>query len=434
VRRTESLTVRQVEVLQWIAEGCPDGVWQDFTYKTTALALASRGLVTVDRRRNHWSAALTEAGGFYLQHGRYPTDPTPAGESAADTAPGVDSFTADLLHQLVSGAGQVTVESPTQRQRARYRRAIHHLITSHEIPDGYVLRHHGRDQGDLTIRLVRAVDAATTEPALKVDVPHTDAEVSPEVRALVAGMRMAVTEPTMPRAMHILQAIANENTRRGWTLQVDPHDDRRFQITTPECSFDLALREELVDRDVPDDAVLDAAKYSWQRIPLQARKVGSGRLTLQLGQYYRARTWSDRRRWTLDDKLGAFFAELDARVAQATEERHRRDEDLLRRQKAWDAATLDAQRVYIIDLNRRRLQEHVNANSGHGGTATMPTHWMPSPTAVTIPRRRRPFARGGNGRSRKPTGSTRSTTPKTFGTWNPTRSRPRTARRSCPRE
>ena len=64
VRRNEPLTVRQVEVLQWISEGCPDGVWRDFTYKTTAYALASRGLVTVDRRRKQWSAALTDEGHF----------------------------------------------------------------------------------------------------------------------------------------------------------------------------------------------------------------------------------------------------------------------------------------------------------------------------------------------------------------------------------
>jgi hypothetical protein len=34
--------VRQVEVLPWIGEGCPDGVWRHSTYKTTAYALASR--------------------------------------------------------------------------------------------------------------------------------------------------------------------------------------------------------------------------------------------------------------------------------------------------------------------------------------------------------------------------------------------------------
>jgi hypothetical protein len=40
VSRTSPLNVRQVEVLKWIGEGCPDGVIKDFTYKTTAVAPA----------------------------------------------------------------------------------------------------------------------------------------------------------------------------------------------------------------------------------------------------------------------------------------------------------------------------------------------------------------------------------------------------------
>jgi hypothetical protein len=36
---------------------------------------------------------------------------------------------------------------------------IHRLITEHLIPEGFVLRHTGRNHGDLTIRLVRR-DAA----------------------------------------------------------------------------------------------------------------------------------------------------------------------------------------------------------------------------------------------------------------------------------
>ena len=41
----DPLNHRQVEVLRWISEGCPDDRWTDFTYKTTASALQSRRLV-----------------------------------------------------------------------------------------------------------------------------------------------------------------------------------------------------------------------------------------------------------------------------------------------------------------------------------------------------------------------------------------------------
>ena len=54
-----------LEVLQWVADGCPDGVWQDFAYKHTAYALAERRLMTVDQRRGSWRAAVTDGGRFY---------------------------------------------------------------------------------------------------------------------------------------------------------------------------------------------------------------------------------------------------------------------------------------------------------------------------------------------------------------------------------
>ncbi|CAN5378268.1 hypothetical protein BH10ACT9_BH10ACT9_41230 [soil metagenome] len=361
MRRNEPLTVRQVEVLQWIAEGCPEGVWRDFTNKTTAYALASRGFVTVDRRRKQWSATLTDDGQFYLAHGHPPSVRDPIGNThiASESDSETNDLASGLLAELVSAGGHVTVASPSEKQRARYRRAIHRLITEHRIPEGFVLRHTGRDRGDLIIQLLREVDNPRLQPPPKVAVPQTTGAVSDEVRALAAQVRMAVTEPTMERALRILQAIADECATRTWTLEQDPRDDRRFQISTAECSFEFGLREELVDRDIPDEDTLAASKYSWQRVPLQVRKVGSGRLTLQLGQYYRTRSWSDRSRWTLDDKLGALFAELDARVTEAAEQRRQREEELLRRQQAWDAAVLAAKRAYVFDLNQRRLRDQV---------------------------------------------------------------------------
>lgn len=38
---------RQLSVLQWVGAGCPAGVWDTNSYKTTCQALHNRGLVTV---------------------------------------------------------------------------------------------------------------------------------------------------------------------------------------------------------------------------------------------------------------------------------------------------------------------------------------------------------------------------------------------------
>ncbi len=63
---------RQRAILGWIADGCPERDWPDETHKHSARALATRGLVKVSRSSGRWSAALTEDGKYFHQHGKYP--------------------------------------------------------------------------------------------------------------------------------------------------------------------------------------------------------------------------------------------------------------------------------------------------------------------------------------------------------------------------
>lgn len=61
-------TERQMAVLQWIADGCPNGVMTDTTYKVSAYALEDRNLVRTQRRRKPWTAEITGAGKRLLAH------------------------------------------------------------------------------------------------------------------------------------------------------------------------------------------------------------------------------------------------------------------------------------------------------------------------------------------------------------------------------
>lgn len=66
------LNYRQLDVLRWINEGCPEGRWSDFTYKIVAIALQSRRLVSVSKRGGRWNATIEQAGLHYLEHGGFP--------------------------------------------------------------------------------------------------------------------------------------------------------------------------------------------------------------------------------------------------------------------------------------------------------------------------------------------------------------------------
>jgi excisionase family DNA binding protein len=75
VPRRQPLSDRQINVLRWIADGCPAREWPDESHKLTARALESRGLARVRRKGKLWHAILAEDGQYYLDHGRYPEPP-----------------------------------------------------------------------------------------------------------------------------------------------------------------------------------------------------------------------------------------------------------------------------------------------------------------------------------------------------------------------
>lgn len=62
------LTDAQFKVLQWINDGCPEGVFASWAHRTSARALASRGLARVKGHGANWTATIESAGTYYLVH------------------------------------------------------------------------------------------------------------------------------------------------------------------------------------------------------------------------------------------------------------------------------------------------------------------------------------------------------------------------------
>lgn len=320
----EPLTYRQSRVLAWVADGCPAGVWDDHTYKRSVYALADRGLVTVDRRRDSWSAQVTDDGRYYLEHRQYRTAPTrhKSGGSAsrgkgrnteAEVAP------ADLLAALESEDGVLTVSDPAPAVRASYRRAISRLTVEGAVPDGYVLHHTGRDRGDLVIRLLpREDDATRKDRPAPVPIPDSLASAHAAVRALrdERPELLDVTAPSRPRALLVLQATADE--------------------------------DELAE-----------AKYPWQRVRSTVQKVPSGRLVVRTGPSYSPAFWADRKRWSLADRLPDLFDHVEQTAQETIERQARQERERKERRQEWEQAKIQARRLYVEDLNRRRLDDQL---------------------------------------------------------------------------
>lgn len=364
-RRFTPLSPRQVEVLRWVAGGCADGVWPDSRYKVTVYALADRGLVTVSRRRDSWRAGITDQGRYYLDRGAYQDAQVPGpcrpGTSAAATPSSARPplVTAQSLLAELQSDGPVTVPDPPAAVRAVYRRAINRAITEGLVPDGYGLRHTGRDRGDLVIRLARLEDAPPRPQTLPpIPVPETLEACHDAVAALRDSTGLLdVSAAARSRALLIAKAIAGECSRRGYRFGLRDDGQPSFQINAGQERFCFTVTEELERREVADPDKLAAAKYPWQRIPSVVRQVPSGRLLLRLDSGYPSFYWADRQRWTLTHKLPEMFETIGRLAAARAARRQREEDECQQRRQAWDEAIERARQAYLDQLIRKRLRD-----------------------------------------------------------------------------
>ena len=359
-----------MKVLKWVVDGCPDGWWEDYTYKRTTYALEDRGLVTVDRRRDSWSATVTDDGRYYLEHGQYRPDPDgqrprpSAAEQHKKLRATVEPSAVDLIAELQAGDGVLTIPDPAPNTRAQYRRTISKVISEGAVPEGYLLRHTGRDRGDLVIRLISRYDAGQSEEKLpSISVPTTLETVDETVRTLrdERPELLDVADSSRERALLVLQAIAEECGRRGYEFSLRPDDAPTFQISMEGISSAFFMFEEYESRPVMNEFELKEAKYTWQRVRTTVQKIRSGRLVIQTGSRYSPTSWADRKRWSLADRLPGLFAYVEQATIETIEKRARDERERIERRQAWEQALDRAKQLYVTDLNRRRLDDQLAA-------------------------------------------------------------------------
>jgi hypothetical protein len=270
-----------------------------------------------------------------------------------------------LLADLASNGGALTIAHPPAAIRGAYRSAISRAVTEGLVPEGYGLRHTGRDRGDLVIRLARLQDEPRRpEPLPSIRVPE-DLRVCHEAVAALRGATrlLQVSDEARERALRITQAIATECGTRGYQFGLRDDGKPSFQVSIGQDAFEFALSEESENREITDPEKLAEAKYGWQRVPSVIRTVPSGRLVLRLGEGYGSVSWADRQRWTLDQKLPAVFQLISDRAKAQAQRRQQEKEERQRRRRAWEEAVPQAKQAYIEQLNRDRLHKQAARSS-----------------------------------------------------------------------
>ena len=122
------------------------------------------------------------------------------------------------------------------------------------------------------------------------------------------------------------------------------------------------LFEEQDTAPAPPPTKAELRRYAW-RLPPSTIKVPTGRLALRLEHNYRNRTWADRTRWRLEDRLTEVIDHVDSLSRAEIERQHEAHEKGLRDLEAWEAGAAAARHAYIAALNRRRMRNQA-ARSG----------------------------------------------------------------------
>lgn len=395
---------RQLEVLKWICDGCPDGVMAGTTHKTTAVALQGRRLVKVVKKGGVWRAEPTDAGRYFVKHGAYPAGhwaaSTPAlqegvaerhrrppqrprpprREAKVSGLRPVDQMIADLLE----AGGEMTVPVPTDCP-GYWERLVSSATRYAKVPDGKLLRiERGKTWDDRVIRL-EDPPAWMTAGLDPIPVSEQLRSPHPAVKALRDNReRLRLKRETRARALRILDALAKAAKVRGYEV-TQPKPDSGYRDAKGYLKVTINGHPNTVDLDELNDRVpheptatelREKERYSWKRIP-DYDYLPSGRLRLSIlrESVVRQDAFADTKTINLEDRLPMVLQELELRADVAEERARRQEQERQERQWQWehvrDEAIVQAREHYRAQALARQIERWRQANEVDAYVAAM---------------------------------------------------------------
>lgn len=335
------LKTHQLALLQRVGDG-PPVTSNEWTLATSVYALRNRKLVTTPRSRGAWTAEITPAGRFYLEHGDYPPSVPPQGSETEPTIskpnllhstksvqapPMVGMSGPELVDRLRAEGGEIVIVNPARGERHRWRRAIHDATSRRLAPSGQRITHTGRDKGNLIIRLAPIQERATRPRPAPVPVPERLGRAHPiiattrqrladykshvgmiDTRRGSGVLALKTSRALVPRIMRIANALFTAAELRGLTVAARP--DGLATIGAKGHNYLITMSEITQRRPYQHSkAEIDrCARYGYEPYP-RHQDVPTGHLQLVLPQSWGHRPalrwrWRDSSRWKVEDKLG----------------------------------------------------------------------------------------------------------------------------------
>lgn len=380
-RSADHLNEKQLRVLRWVEQGCPDGEYVDDNYghRITAKALAGRGLLRVEGHGTTWRATLTDLGVSRLAE----LGPSPA------TSPPLnqDSEVIRLLSRLQESDGRLDVS--VRQDELDYPKLVQRFNRSEHRPRGKQLKLSSPDW--------RNHDWFRLE---YVDWFWDNASV-PVVKTLSPGSRLGtlakafvdtpddqfVSKDSLPRAARILESIVRHATQAGIRC-IDPRavDERKrrnggnargwsghLELEAGSAVLRVQIREkpgsgsEKFDY-YPNGDFNRTAYNRVQRLPAWQRNrnhtfVPTGELELRItrpGFGFDKARFKDKRSAQLEQQLGRLFQELEVARLEAAARLQREREADEQRKLEWEAAMTRARVLHRAGQEEALLTEQAS--------------------------------------------------------------------------
>jgi hypothetical protein len=148
--------------------------------------------------------------------------------------------------------------------------------------------------------------------------------------------------------------LTDEALRRGYEVLAGVEKSSVVIVASGE-HLPFRLFEEQDTAPAPPPTKAELRRNPW-RLPPTTIKVPTGRLALRLDHYYRNRTWADRTRWRLEDRLTEVTEHVDSLARAEIERQREAHEKGLRDLEEWEAGAAAARDAYVAALNRRRMR------------------------------------------------------------------------------
>jgi len=381
----KTLTQAQLDLLQWIADGCPEGVVEGVSYRISAAALKRRGLVGIKGRGATWKATITKAGRDYLERAAQPDAEPPRQANVSVT----EQLIADV--QAAGGTLRVPQKRPGE-DGVDYWQRVQATKRLGKVPLGKELVIERLDWDELEIKLIDGPPGSEVEVE-SVPVPDRVGKYHPVVRRFKAAKnKHEVSRAAMPRALRILEGLVREAERRGFEVSNatsnDEHGNGRSSWSGPQDGhIHITVRGHrqsfrFWEENLPSRAHWEKHRTYWEYDDAEAERSFSfrrgrqrtrtyaeyeakatGRLCLETAGYGGGK-WADRKTTgSLEDKLGELLQHMEIGAAEAEERQREVERAAERRKLAWEAAMEQAKERFVEDQRAKALREQVKASN-----------------------------------------------------------------------